>query len=121
MSYTEKKSWYHTTKICGIIPWKLPWYDTMKIVVLYLEFLVLSLGLARGIIPRNAWYNAVQFVHSPTPYKTSFGDSNTFAQERVKLVRCLEPYRVNARVIRGGFMRCIVEEIIITSQIFNYF
>ena len=79
--YTEKKNMvlYH----------RVSWYNTKKIVVLYLEFMVLSLGLARGIIPRNAGYNPVQFVHSPTPYKTSFGDRNTFAQECVMLVRCV--------------------------------
>ena len=81
--YMEKKNMvlYHGTL----------WYNTKKIVVLYFEFMVLSLSLARGIIPRNAWYNPVQFVHSPTPYKTSFGDSNTFAQERMKLVGCVLP------------------------------
>ena len=54
-------------ELCSIVPWKLPWYNTKKIMVLYLEFMVLSLGLARGIIPRNAWYNPMQFVHPPTP------------------------------------------------------
>ena len=54
-----------------------------------LYFIVLYHGSCRGKIPRNAWYNPVQFVHSPTPltYENSFGDSNTFAEERVKFVR----------------------------------
>ena len=56
--------------------------------VLCLEFMVLSLGLARGIIPRNAWYNPCSSCILPLlNYKTSFMDSTTFAQERVKLVR----------------------------------
>ena len=31
------------------------------------NFVVLYHGSCRSIITRNAWYNPVQFVHSPTP------------------------------------------------------
>ena len=28
-----KKTWYYTTKLCSIIPWKLPWYNTTKCMI----------------------------------------------------------------------------------------
>ena len=43
----KNKTWCYITKLCSIIPWKLPWYNTKKIVILYL-----ALRIAHSAPPR---------------------------------------------------------------------
>ena len=134
--HEEKKTQYYTTNLCMqyypclkcpietyeitqklrrllIIPWKLSWYNTKKI-------MVLSLDLASLIIKLLIVIKLLVSGMATHSHKSVWS----------WCAMCSHIQRVNTRVIRGVYIRCRVEEIfmrwivekdIILSQLLNCF